>query len=120
MTPPRPTLRDCLDMHFGQHYARAHSPRVVLSNKTGWRRAVIRVALWLAAKARAILSGATHGMPEHIKAVALPVLRHRIITNFNAEADGVTADDIVDRLLEATPIESNDGVTEQQMDMVMN
>jgi len=93
----------------------------VVENYVSWG-AGPRASLYLvlAAKARAILSGATHVMPEHIKAVALPVLRHRIITNFNAEADGVTADDIVDRLLEATPIESNDGVTEQQMDMVMN
>ena len=93
----------------------------VVENYVSWG-AGPRASLYLvlAAKARAILSGATHVMPEHIKAVALPVLRHRIITNFNAEADGVTADDIVDRLLEATPIESDDGVTEQQMDMVMN
>jgi MoxR-like ATPase len=37
--------------------------------------------------------------------VAAPVLRHRIITNFNAEADGVTPDEIVEHLLQATPID---------------
>ncbi len=93
----------------------------VIENYVSWG-AGPRASLYLvlAAKARAILSGATHVMPEHIRDVALPVMRHRLITNFNAEADGVTADDIVNRLLEATPIEPDDGVTEQQMDMVMN
>jgi MoxR-like ATPase len=76
--------------------------------------------LVLAAKARAILSGATHVMPEHIKEVALPVLRHRIITNFNAEADGITTDDVILKLLEITPIDSADADTAQQMDAVMH
>jgi MoxR-like ATPase len=39
--------------------------------------------------------------PEDIRAVALPVLRHRILLNFQAEADGIDADQIVARLLEA-------------------
>ena len=76
--------------------------------------------LVLAAKARAILAGATHVMPEHIQSVALPVLRHRLITNFNAEADGVTTDDIVMKLLELTPVESSDKQTTQQMNVVMH
>ncbi|MCZ6835677.1 MAG: AAA family ATPase [Planctomycetota bacterium] len=76
--------------------------------------------LVLAAKAKAILAGATHVMPEHIKEVALPVLRHRIITNFNAEADGITTDDIVLKLLEITPIDAADADTVQQMDAVMH
>ena len=37
--------------------------------------------------------------------MAAPVLRHRLITNFNAEADGVKPDDIVKRLIEGTPVE---------------
>ena len=60
--------------------------------------------LVLGAKAKAILSGASHVMPEHIKAVALPVMRHRIVTNFNAEADGVTTDDIVNELLQQVKV----------------
>ncbi|MFK7959236.1 MAG: AAA family ATPase [Phycisphaerales bacterium] len=75
--------------------------------------------LVLAAKANALLRGDTHVMPEHIKAVALPVLRHRMITNFNAEADGVTSDDVVRELLEKIPVESAGDETKQQMDMVM-
>jgi MoxR-like ATPase len=38
--------------------------------------------------------------------VAAPVLRHRILTNFNAEADGIRSDDIVRRLIEAVPREA--------------
>ena len=52
----------------------------------------------MAAKAKAILAGSTHVKPEHIRAVAKPVMRHRIITNFNAEAEGIKPDDIVRRL----------------------
>src|SRR5690606_27742465 len=56
--------------------------------------------LILASKARAILQGRTHVSPQDIKAVAPPVLRHRLIPNFNAEADNVSADDLVDQLLD--------------------
>ena len=75
--------------------------------------------LVLAAKAKAILDGQTHVMPEHIKAVALPVMRHRIITNFNAEADGVTSDDVITELLKTTPVDSADASTTKRMDAVL-
>ncbi|TVQ54391.1 MAG: MoxR family ATPase [Phycisphaerales bacterium] len=75
--------------------------------------------LVLAAKARAILSGSTHVMPEHIQAVTLPVLRHRVITNFNAEADGITTDDIIRTLIDETPVDGSDPSSERQMDAVM-
>ncbi|HEX3149799.1 MAG TPA: MoxR family ATPase [Gemmataceae bacterium] len=61
--------------------------------------------LVLAGKARALLYGRTYVATEDIRAVAAPVLRHRLITNFNAEADGVKPDDIVRRLIEGTPVE---------------
>jgi MoxR-like ATPase len=57
-------------------------------------------ALLLGAKARALLEGRSAVSLEDIKEVALPVLRHRIILNFQAEADGVDADQVVRRLLE--------------------
>lgn len=64
--------------------------------------------LVLGAKARAIMHGRYHVSYEDIKAVAKPVLRHRILTNFNAEADGITSLDIITRLLdEVKPLESN-------------
>ncbi|MFQ5461452.1 MAG: AAA family ATPase [Phycisphaerae bacterium] len=56
--------------------------------------------LVLAGKAHAVLNGRYHVSSEDIIRVAHPVLRHRILTNFNAEADGVSADSIVDRLLD--------------------
>ena len=55
--------------------------------------------LVLGAKTRAILRGKFAPETEDVKAVAQPVLRHRIVTNFNAEADGVSASDVVDRLV---------------------
>ena len=53
----------------------------------------------LAGKARAILHGRYHVTTEDIQALAMPVLRHRIITTFNAEAAGINSDEIVRRLL---------------------
>jgi MoxR-like ATPase len=58
--------------------------------------------LILAAKARAVLDGRTHATPEDVARVAHPVLRHRLITNYNAEADRVSGDDLIDKLLDAT------------------
>ena len=54
----------------------------------------------LGAKARAVLHGRPYVSSEDVLAVARPVLRHRIITNFNAEAEGIKADDIIERLAE--------------------
>jgi MoxR-like ATPase len=59
--------------------------------------------LILAAKARAVLHGRYYVSCEDVRAVAAPVLRHRIITNFNAEAEGIRPDDIVRRLTEMIP-----------------
>jgi len=75
--------------------------------------------LVLAGKARAILDGSTHVMPEHVQSVALPVLRHRIITNFNAEADGVTADRIIRDLIDQVPVDGSDPAVTSQMDGVL-
>ena len=59
--------------------------------------------LVLGAKARAALDGRSSATCEDIKAVAHPVLRHRILTNFAAESAGITPDSIVDKILETTP-----------------
>lgn len=56
-------------------------------------------ALILAAKCNAILAGKYSPDIEDVKSVALPVLRHRIIRNFKAEAEGITVDDIIARLV---------------------
>lgn len=59
--------------------------------------------LILGAKARAILHGRPYVSIEDVQAVAAPVLRHRILTNFNAEAEGIRPDDIVKKLTALIP-----------------
>src|SRR5262249_35047748 len=59
--------------------------------------------LILGGKARAILRGRYCVSTEDIAAVALPALRHRIITNFNAEAEGINADKIIGMMLNEAP-----------------
>jgi len=59
--------------------------------------------LVMAAKARAALAGRFYAGTDDIRAVALPALRHRLITNFNAEADGVGADELIKRLIRELP-----------------
>src|SRR4029077_4172249 len=59
--------------------------------------------LILGGKARALLYGRTHVQTEDIQALALPVLRHRILTNFTAASEGVTSDTVVEKLLKETP-----------------
>jgi len=57
------------------------------------------IFLVMAAKARALLRGRHHATEEDVAAMALPVLRHRIMPTFNAESEGMTADLLVARLL---------------------
>jgi MoxR-like ATPase len=61
--------------------------------------------LILGAKARAILEGRFHVSSEDVQAVAHPVLRHRIVTTFQANSEGVTPDNVISQLLEAVPVE---------------
>ena len=56
--------------------------------------------LVLGGKARALLRGQTHVTIDDIKALAHPTLRHRILINYRAEAEGVSVDKVVDKLLE--------------------
>jgi MoxR-like ATPase len=56
--------------------------------------------LILGAKARAVLSGRYAASIDDVRFVAKPVLRHRLVTSFNAEAEGITAVDLIDKLLE--------------------
>ena len=64
--------------------------------------------LILAGKARALLKGRYHVSTEDIRQVALPVLRHRIVTNFNAEAEGIKSDAIVKKLIDYIPRQQYD------------
>ena len=59
--------------------------------------------LILGGKARALLHGRAHVQCEDVQALAYPVLRHRILTNFTAASEGVTSDTVIKKLLEETP-----------------
>ncbi|MFO0896278.1 MAG: MoxR family ATPase [Pirellulales bacterium] len=59
--------------------------------------------LVLGAKARAVLAGRAHVSADDIRALARPTLRHRILLNYRAEAEGITVDQVIDRLLEHVP-----------------
>src|SRR5436309_15041506 len=59
--------------------------------------------LILGGKARALLYGRTHVQTDDIQALALPVLRHRILTNFTAASEGISTDKVIERLLRDTP-----------------
>ncbi len=60
-------------------------------------------ALLLGAKARALLDGRVHASVEDIKFIARPVLRHRLVTNFTAQSESISSDDVVTQLLEDLP-----------------
>src|SRR5436190_14571490 len=70
--------------------------------------------LILGGKARAILHGRLHVTTDDIKAVAHPVLRHRIVTTFNADAEGISPDQIVDRILETVPLPQHEAALAAQ------
>ena len=59
--------------------------------------------LILGGKARALLQGRMHVSTQDIAELALPVLRHRIVTNFAAQSDGLTPDKVIERLVAETP-----------------
>jgi MoxR-like ATPase len=60
--------------------------------------------LVLAAKARSLMKGRYHVSFEDIRALAVPVLRHRVLLNFHAESDRLTTDDLLNRLIESKPV----------------
>jgi MoxR-like ATPase len=64
--------------------------------------------LILGGKARALLHGRTHVSTDDIQALAKPVFRHRLVVNFAAESEGVTPDDIVERLVSITPTKEDE------------
>jgi MoxR-like ATPase len=64
--------------------------------------------LVVGAKARALMNHRSHVSVEDIQALAKPVLRHRIVVNFAAESDGISSDDIIDQLLQATPTQEDE------------
>jgi MoxR-like ATPase len=75
--------------------------------------------LILGGKARALLKGRFYVSSEDIRAVAHPVLRHRIITNFTAEAKGIKPDDIVDRLIADIPAAESEALADGRLPQVL-
>jgi MoxR-like ATPase len=64
--------------------------------------------LILGAKARALLEGRTHVTCDDIQALAKPVLRHRLVMSFTAQSEGITSDDVVEKILEVTPTKEDE------------
>ncbi|MEM8884957.1 MAG: MoxR family ATPase [Planctomycetota bacterium] len=62
------------------------------------------IALTQTARARALLEGRGFVTPHDIKSVALPVLQHRLITTFEAEAEGITSSAVIQRVLDTVPV----------------
>jgi len=75
--------------------------------------------LILGGKARAVLNGRYYVSCEDIQEVAYPVLRHRVITNFNAEAEGITTDDIITKLIETTPRSESEALKDARVPDVL-
>jgi MoxR-like ATPase len=71
--------------------------------------------LILGAKARAVLHGRYYVSGEDIRAVVHPVLRHRIIPNFSAEAEGITSDVIIDKLVNLIPKAETDALADERL-----
>ena len=57
----------------------------------------------LGAKARALLSGRNHATLDDVRALVHPTLRHRILIGYRAEAEGISVEQVIDRLLETVP-----------------
>src|SRR6187401_826647 len=99
-----PVMRYALDI---VRASRPKSPTAPDTNRK-WAAfgASVRAAqhLILGGKARALTSGRYHVSFEDVRALAHPILRHRVLTNFHAQSEGVTSDALVDKLLEAVPM----------------
>jgi MoxR-like ATPase len=95
--------------HYARDLVRATRPREAgvpqfINEMVQWG-AGPRASIYLimASKARAILQGRVHVTTDDVAAVAHPVLRHRIMTTFSAEAAGINSDKVIDRLLQEIP-----------------
>ena len=98
-------VRDAVRLAAASRPGRAGAPDFInqwLSWGAGTRAAQ---SLVLGAKARALWQGRTHVTTEDIRALAAPVLRHRLLLNYRAEAEGVTVEQVITRLLAAVKTE---------------
>ena len=73
----------------------------------------------LAAKARALLKGRLYVSTEDVQAVAKPVLRHRVLTNYGAEAEGYTSDRLIDDLMGMIPAAESEALRDDRLPNVL-
>lgn len=92
-------IRHALDLVRATRPEEPDSPAVIREMITWGAGPRAVQALILAGKARAVLQGRHHAGVEDVRAVVHPIMRHRIVVNFSAEARGYTTDRIVDELL---------------------
>ena len=99
-----PVIRYALDLVRASRPKSSTAPEPI--RKWAAFGASVRAAqhLVLGGKARSLTNGRYHVSFEDIRALAHPVLRHRVLTNFHAQSEGVTSDTLIDRLLEAVPM----------------
>ncbi|MHC4814515.1 MAG: AAA family ATPase, partial [Planctomycetota bacterium] len=76
--------------------------------------------LVLGGKARALIKGRFYVSAEDVQAVAYPVLRHRLVTSFSAEAEGITTDTVVSRLLEEIRPNDSEALADGKLPKVLN
>ena len=62
------------------------------------------IAIYIASKAEALMRGRDYVTPEDVREVIYPVLRHRIILNYEAEAEGITADKVIKHILDKVSV----------------
>jgi len=80
-----------------------------VADRIGWGAGPRAVQFMVVgAKARALLEGRTHVTCGDIQALAKPILRHRLVLSFTAQSEGVTADDLIDRIVLVTPTKEDE------------
>jgi MoxR-like ATPase len=105
MTPIGETVaRHAIDLVRATRFKDPAAPDIV--KKYVNYGASIRAAqnLVLGAKARALMKGRVHVSFEDIRELYVPILRHRILLNFHAESDRVSADDVLQQVLQVKPV----------------
>ena len=101
-------LRYALSLVRQTRVGRDGTPEFV-DQQIGWGAGPRAVQyLILGSKTRALMYGRTHVSTDDIDALAKPVLRHRVAVNFAAQSDGVTSDQIIDRLIDSTPAKEDE------------
>jgi MoxR-like ATPase len=110
-------LQDLVNQIYVDQQIKDYVIKLVLSTRQGDRlqadlKRLVRcgaspratINLTLAGRAHALLQGRAHVTPDDIKAIALDVLRHRILLTYEAEAEEITTDSLVDKILSKTPV----------------